>query len=207
MTTALPRVRASRVSTSSAAIWCDEIEMRRRLVEQQEVGVLRQERGQRDAAPLAAGERAQLPRGETGEADVGERAVRALDVGRGLPLPAREMRMAADQHRFQHRGGKEVDAVLRQPAAAARTLARRERRERRAVVRDLARVRRAQAGEGGEQRRLAGAVRPDDRPGFAGADVEIEAGAQRAPGTATARPRHDRRGGAMASNASSTPIR
>ena len=34
----------------------DEVEMRRRLVEQDEVGVLRQDGRQRDPAPLAAGE-------------------------------------------------------------------------------------------------------------------------------------------------------
>ena len=58
----------------------DEIEMRRRLVEQHELGVLRDDRGQRDPAALAAGQRAHVAAAsKSGEAEARERRARASD--------------------------------------------------------------------------------------------------------------------------------
>ena len=89
--------------------------------------------------------------------------------------------MAADERGLEHRRGKEIDRVLREIAAPQRTLARPEPRKRRTVVGNLARRGSEEAGERCDERRLPGAVRADDRPAFAGADVEIESGDERAP--------------------------
>ena len=49
-----------------------EIEMRRRFVEQQQIGILREQCSERDATPLAARKRAHFTRLESGKADVGD---------------------------------------------------------------------------------------------------------------------------------------
>src|SRR5262249_28842889 len=90
------------------------------------------------------------------------------------------MRVAADQRGLEHRCRKEIDRILREVAAKERALARTEARERHALVRDLARPWSEKARECRDERRLAGAVRPDDRPAFPCANVEIELRDERA---------------------------
>ena len=122
---ALARERRQRVERGDLL---PEIEVRRRLVEQHQRRVLRDERRERDAAPLAAGERAHVARLEAGEAEARERGARAVDVGRGFPLPAREMRMPADERGLEHASpGKESTLSCGRQPRRQRALARRER--------------------------------------------------------------------------------
>ena len=103
-----------------------------------------------------------------------ERSVGTREVGRRFPFESSEVRMAADEHGLLHGGGKVIDAVLRQVAAPPGALTRRKRVERIAVVSDRACDRGAQTGERRDERRLAGAVRSDDRPALARPNVEVE---------------------------------
>ena len=79
--------------------------------------------------------------------------------------------MAADERDLEHRRGKVVDAVLR--AGTPRRRARSRAASVASVAAVVARSRpasgAAQSGERAQQRRLAGAVGPDDRPALAGA--------------------------------------
>ena len=122
--------------------------MRRRLVQQEQRRILRDERREREAPPFAAGERSRIAPVEAGESEGRQRRARPLDIGGRFPLPAREMRMPTDERGLEHGGGEVVDAVLRQETADPRALARAECGERLAVVSDLARSRVPEARRG-----------------------------------------------------------
>jgi hypothetical protein len=89
--------------------------------------------------------------------------------------------MAADQGGFQHAGGEGVDLLLQQHAAQLRDAPWRQRRQLLAAEAHIAGQRRAQAGQGVQQRGLAGAVAAEDRQAFAGVELEVEATDQGAP--------------------------
>ena len=158
-----------------------EVEMRRRLVQQQQRRILREERGQREAPPLAPGQRARVARVEAGETECRERVRARVDIRRRFPLPAREVRMAADERGLQHRRREES---RRCPAAGSPRRRARSRRPRAAsgvpsyAISPAAGGR--EPGERRDERRLARAVRPDDDPALAGAHVEVEPGDERA---------------------------
>ena len=153
-----------------------EVEVRRRLVEEQQRRVLEQRRRQRDALALAAGERLHVAVGELGEEQAAEDA---LDLGIAAPVegaapagvaPVRERRGLA------HRRRKRIGPELRAPGAPLGERRRRPAGELDAVDPDRPGGDRKDAGERGEQRRLAGAVRADDDPALAGGDAQVEAG-------------------------------
>ena len=156
--------------------------MRRRLVEQQEVGSCASSAAsatrRRSPPESVRTSRASMLR----EADRRERGARELDVLAGFPPPAREVRMPSDERGLEH-GGRET----RRPCPAAASPAHRARARRPgadvpAGEQDRARRGPAQSGERGEQRRLAGAVGPITTQHSPRMDVERQAGAQRAAG-------------------------
>jgi hypothetical protein len=170
------RQRAHRVERGNLLA---EIEVRRGLVQEEQRGILRHERRQREAPPFAAGERSRIAR----------RRARRGRTPTALPAPARHRRPTPTASArdagcrptsavSSTGGGEVIDAVLRQESADPRALARAECGERRSVVGDLAGSRGPEPGERGDERGLAGAVRPDDGPALARAHVEIEAGGE-----------------------------
>ena len=152
-----------------------EVEVRRRLVEQQQRRVLEQRGRERDALALAAGERLHVAVGEVGEEQAAEDALDLADRSRrssgAAPAgvaPVRERRGLA------HRRRKRIGPELRAPGAPVGERRRRPVGELDAVDADRAGGDRKDAGERREQRRLAGAVRADDDPALAGGDAQVE---------------------------------
>ena len=147
------------------------IEVGGRLVEQQDRRLHRERARDQRTLPLAARQRVQpavLPAAALGRGHRGIDDALVLGVRHGEQA---EPRQAAEVHGLAHREVAAGLALLRQPRDALRALARRPRVEPPAVQRDLPGARRQQPGQRAQQRRLAGAVRADDR-GPARADVE-----------------------------------
>jgi hypothetical protein len=142
-----------------------------RLVEEIDIGFLDQRAGEEDALLLAAGELADLAVGIVLHADLRQGVHRLVAFGAaGAAQPAE---MAVEPHRHDIEGvGREipVDAgALRHIAdlAALAVIGA-------AVDADMAGGRGDEAEDRLDQRRLAGAVRADDRRHDAGRDVEID---------------------------------
>ena len=141
-----------------------EVEEGRRLVEQQQVGVLGQRHRDPGPLPLAAGELVEGPVAQV--AGVGH-LQRGLDdllvVGRPLAEPALvRVPAAADQVADQQAVGR--DRALGEQREPTGDLAGRTRRRSASPSsRTLPPARLEQPGQGAQQRRLAAAVGPDDR--------------------------------------------
>jgi hypothetical protein len=98
----------------------------------------------------------------------------ALDVGLDLGFVVTDV--GAHPQVLDDRHAREHAATFRDHReSVAQQLERRLAGERRAEIADLARRRLEQAGHGLERRRLAGAVRADQRDEFALVDLEIDA--------------------------------
>src|SRR5690606_35479856 len=123
---------------------------------------------------------------EAGQPDALQRLVRPAQVLGALPAEAADVGMAADQNGLQLRRAEGVALVLQQQAAQPRGRARTPLRPRLVEQRDRAGVGRTQPGEHVQQARLAAAVRTEDAPGLARADVEMESIEQDAAGGADA---------------------
>ena len=171
-----------------------EVEMRQRFVEQIDARLLHQQGGQRHALAFAAGQRVDRTLRQIGQPQRRQRLARQRFVRRAFPVPARQMRVAADQHGFQHAGGEGVALMLRQQSAQARRAARSERGVAVAGEQDFAGLRRAQSGQRMQQRgfsdtvaaengkalaRLDRQVEPAHHPGGANRDGQIASGQQR----------------------------
>ncbi len=142
----------------------DGVDARRRLVEEEERGA-RQERGdERELLLHAARERAREPRAEPVEADAGEKVPRAR---RGL----------GGRHGVEAGAQRQV-LVDREVLVEREAL--RDEAERHVVPDEAAGRRLEEARDDPEERRLAGAVRPDEREQLAARDLEIEAAQRRA---------------------------
>ena len=98
-----PRSRLSRAQQRGDLELVAEIERRRRLVEQEHLGRLRQRAGNDDALFFTAAERHVGASGEVVGAGGGERISRQREVARSFELERTKMRMAAHQHHFHHR--------------------------------------------------------------------------------------------------------
>ena len=170
-----------------------DVEVVRRLVEQEQVGAARERAGERRAGQLPAGERAERPvEIVVGEAEPahGRRcpvapgpATRVLELRLRLRVPAQRRRVVrALRHRLLEATelGLDVEEVAR---AGERVLAQRDvELERWALVverdarslreRELPALERGLAGDRAQERRLAGAVRAGQREPIAAADGE-----------------------------------
>src|SRR5438067_5097022 len=142
------------------------VQASRRLVQEQQPRPRCERAGKLDAFLGAEGELARRPIGEGGQADIAE------DLA-GAPAAAR---VPADQHMLEHRHRAEQLDVLegaRDPAAD--DAVRRRAQQAAPVEDDLAVVRPVEPRDQVEDRRLAGAVRPDQPDDLALTDVERDA--------------------------------
>src|SRR5439155_20789501 len=150
------------------------------LVQQQKLRVLREQGGERQALPLATGQGTHVTLGrDVGrELDGSERAACPPLVFHAFPLPARQVGMATGEGGLEHRGAEFVMGLLRHQCALAGQCAARPGSERNAAPSDFSRIRRAQAGERRQQRRLAGTVGAEECPALPGLGNEGKAAAQ-----------------------------
>ena len=151
-----------------------DVEVGRGLVEQQQVGALRE--GHRDPHPLAlaAGELVDDAVGEPEGVGEGERLGDRLVVGAGPAAEGSVVRVAAaaDQVGDGHALGR--DGVLRQQPQRAGDLLGRQPVDRLAVEQHRARARPEQAGEPAQQRGLAARVGADDDGDAAVRDLQVQ---------------------------------
>jgi hypothetical protein len=142
----------------------------RRLVEQQQARVDHQRHRHREHLPLAAGERARLHAPALGEHR--EACKRLLDAPRAsLRIDeAAHLEVLAHAHRR-----KDVLLLRHVRDAEPADLARRVPRDRLAVEHDRAAARREQAGDRLHERRLACAIRAEDRDDLARPDAQVDA--------------------------------
>ena len=139
------------------------IEVVGRLIEEEDSGLLGEERRDREAALLTARESVGAPCGEIPEVHGRERRPRhALILGR-LPLPELEVWVAADQHGLDRGGDERILEVLWQEPEAQRHRAPLEFTERGAIEPHLPAVRVAQTRERVQGEGLARAVAAEDR--------------------------------------------
>ena len=132
-----------------------DIERRRRLVEQQDVGLLRERAGDDHALLFAARER-----GERAPLEPG--LPRDLDIARTLELERAEMRVAAHQRDLEHGVVEREVRFLGHDRDAPRAGARVHRRDRHAVDGHRARVRLQHSGQEAQERGLARPVGAED---------------------------------------------
>ena len=152
-----------------------DVEERRRLVQQQQVGVLRERH--RDPHPLAlpAGELGDVAVGQVGRAGGLQRAGdRAVVLGAPLPEPAL-VRIAPAADEVADRDAVRRDRRLRQQAEHLGDVDALEVVHRRAVEDDLAAAWPQQPGQAAQQRGLAAGVGADDHgdPPVGDHDVEV----------------------------------
>ena len=157
-----------------------QVEVRHRLVEQQQRRILRQQRRQPHALAFAAGQRGDVVVGQRAQVHRVQRGMRDAAVVRALPGPAAQVRMAAEQHHVGDAGAEGIVLRLRQQAALARQLAHRPVGQRLALEHDASGTRRAQPGQRVQQRGLAAAVGPQHAPQFAAMHLQVEGVDQRA---------------------------
>ena len=140
-----------------------QIEVSRRFVKKKQAWRLRQQGGDGQTLPFAAGKRLHVAPFHAVQPDGGQRRAGNAHVVLRLPVPAVKVRMAADQCRFQYRRSKGVALRLRQPAAQLCGLPRTEGGIGASGQVHFAGQRRAQPGEYGKQRRFAGPVASENR--------------------------------------------
>ena len=164
-----------------------EIEVGRRLVEDEEPRLLGERPRHRRALALAAAQAVEPLRGELEHAGRLHRGAGALPVGRALEVALGRVRIAPHQDQLLDRERELGRHALRDHGDPARELGRAPVRQRPPLEEDPAGVGRKHPGEQADQRRLAGAVRAEHADDLAGPDLEREVG--EAEGARLARPR------------------
>src|SRR5690606_4158980 len=129
------------------------------LIQQEHVGLLREQGGDAEPAALAARERVHVAFRQRLHAGHLQGLQRDLVILLRLPLPEADVRMAPAETGFQHRGREGIRVLLHQHAQALRGAAAAERCEISAIQLDASGGGRAQAGERQQARGLADAVR------------------------------------------------
>ena len=157
ITTACPSRRACAQQLEHVDLMM-RIEMIDRLVEQVHVGILREQRRDRDASSLAARQRGDVALRQLLQVDGRERRGRDAPIIVALPLPEADVRMPADQHGFQDGRGKRILGRLREQTEAACELASRPLARLRSSRHNRSAGRRAQARQRVQRQCLAGAV-------------------------------------------------
>jgi hypothetical protein len=172
------------------------VERRRRLVHDQDLGVVRQGLGDLDHLLRGDGE-------VTDDAADVERQPQALDQGRGLAVEpalvdedAADPGLLADRDVLRHREvGHEVELLVDDADPGVPGLLRAADLQRLPVHREVAGVRGVDAGEQLHQRRLAGAVLADDGEHLVVPQLEVHVGERLHAGEALADPGHLEQGG------------
>src|SRR5919201_1965520 len=151
-----------------------EVEMRGRLVEQEDVGLLRERHREDDALALAAGE---LPEGsirEVGRVDVRHGACDRVVIAVGESTEGPRVRRAAERDDLAGREREGRVERLRHQGESPRPLAIRQGADGAAVERHLAARRTHDPGERLHQGGLPGAVRADEREALAALEREVD---------------------------------
>ena len=136
--------------------------------------VLGERPGEHRPLALAARERAELPVGEVGEIEPGERLLGRGEIAPALTARVGDVRRPPEQHVLAHRHPRRHHRHLRNDGDAPRELAPGEPPDRLAVQRDRAVVAH-EPGDRAQQRRLPRAVRADQRHPLAVLDRERDA--------------------------------
>ena len=159
------------------------VEVRRRLVEEEDGRLLREPARERGALPLAGGERPERPPGEVRGLRLpqGARHRRPVLRGEGRERPA--VRVAAERHPVLDRDAVRRLVLRGHEGHALREARAGPARERAALEEDLASRGRKEARERAHERRLAGRVRPDEGEALARQKREVHA-PQHAPAAA-----------------------
>ncbi|BDZ47529.1 hypothetical protein GCM10025866_34380 [Naasia aerilata] len=153
-----------------------EVEERRRLVEQEDVGLLGERHGDPHALPLAAGQLVDRAVREGQGVGVPQRAGDSGVIGAAPPPEPALVRVPPAAHQVGDGDALGRDRGLGEEAEDLRHLARRDVGERAPVEQDPAVAGRQEACHGAQQRRLAGGVGPDDSGDAALGDIEAEVG-------------------------------
>src|SRR5450631_2679790 len=83
-----------------------------RFIHQENVRLLREEAGDRDAALLTPRERVGVALGTVSQTHLRERTARDALILAPFPLPGRKMRMTTNEHALQRRGREAVFRIL-----------------------------------------------------------------------------------------------
>ena len=183
--TSEPGLRAQPVEELERLLLMPDVERGGRLVEEDDLRLLRERARDDDALLLTAGERPEAAVGEREEVEPRERARRRVAVARALLRERAEVRRPAEEHVLRDRHPGRSRRLLRDDGDEPRELRACEVVDRAAVERDLARER-DEPRDRAQQRRLAGAVRADEREPLAVGDDRVDA--RRRPACRRARP-------------------
>ncbi len=169
--TAMPSSLMRRTAASMAPT-IERRKAERRLVEKEQARPRHQRTRDRDHLLLAARELA----GRAGELVLERREERERGGERLAPMRLGARQVAAELEVLAHRHAGEEAPPLRHDGDARRAEAmRRQARDVAAVKDEAAGARALDAGDGVDQRRLAGAVRADDREQLAGTNLDRDA--------------------------------
>ncbi|MEG8035475.1 hypothetical protein QP157_09125 [Sphingomonas sp. LR61] len=158
-----------------------EVQVGRRFVEQQRVGLLRHHQGDPCTLSLATRQARDVAVCDVGQAGRRDGLLRDVGVVRGPRLRPRLVRVAAAHHQVEHARAGGGDGRLRQDRELPRDLAVRFLADRGTVEQDLAGLRLQHPPEGLEQGRLAAAVRAEERRHGAALDAQVEIGQHGVP--------------------------
>ena len=145
-----------------------DIEVQRRLIEQQQQRLLRQRSRQHDALLLAARHLIHPAIRQMRRSHLRERILRDRHVVRALKLQRSAVRVPPLEHKFPRTRRKQQRTLLLHHRNTLRTNPRRQRMRRLAVQQNTARKRRLRACDQFQQRRFPARVRPENRHDFAG---------------------------------------
>jgi hypothetical protein len=159
-----------------------QIEERGRLVQEQHPRLLRQRAGDEGPLPLAARQLEKVPVLEPAEVHVEQCCARHREVGGPLHAEQADVRRAPHQHDLQHAEIEQGRRLRQDDGDAPGAGARRKGDHRPPLQPDLAPLRRKQAGEKLQQRRLSRSVRTDEADEAARRDRHGKVLEQRCPG-------------------------
>src|SRR5690606_38645774 len=159
------------------------VEGRRRLVEDEDLGLLRECARDPGSLPLAARERRERPVREVEDVAATHRLFDRAAVRFAFAAPASEVRVPAHRDELADREGEDGLLALRHDADPPREFAAAPRLDRPAPEGDPAGIGPDRAEQEPEERRFPGPVRPEDRRDRAGRHDQVDA-VERAAGRA-----------------------
>ena len=151
-----------------------DVEVGRRLVEEEHPRFLRERAREQHALPLAAGDAVERPVLEPADVEAHHRVPGDREVARAGEAERAEIRRAPHEHDLERRERELEDGILRHDREPARTLATAERGERDAVELDDAGGGRDRAGQDAHERRLPAPVGSDDADDLSRRDGEVD---------------------------------
>ncbi len=174
-----------------------------RFVEQVDVGRLRQDLCDGQAAALPSRQRQDITIRQVPDTDHFERCTREFVILVRLPAETPDMRMAADERRIEHRCRKDIVGVLRQQREAPGDLLPPQRSYRVVTQADGTPVRLPQTGKRQQGQCLAGSVAAEHGDELAAVQRHFQGFDQSASGDADAEPRYLEQSGVVSAHADS----